>query len=215
MAVYKKLEIDRLVPLHYRQTPMNAKARLIQEVRQLLIAHGLGSFRPTLVTCWCASYLMRRISGAFANWWRLSDCAPSTWNARHANRTHLFYQEPDYKSKIADCIPTLPFTGYIDLRYHAKTIATWFPAACGVLEVAVGNGYTSLFIRNALNRRATSGTILSGYTATDLYEPLQNYFSPYERGISSDAAVRKYYGQFNVLIMVCAAVQRLGRLLCD
>jgi hypothetical protein len=200
--VYEKMGLDRLLPPQCRLMPIHVKAQLIQKLRQLLIENGLSSISNELVRMMVRKLFHQKEITVITKLIVAERLAPVDLEHETRNRTRLFYQESNYRAVISDCIETLPFTGYIDLKSHVDTIAAWFPPACGVLEVAAGNGYTSLFIRNALKRRSMSGALLSSYVATDLFEPKQRYFSPYEHDISSDAAVRKYYGQFNVLIMV-------------
>jgi hypothetical protein len=200
--VYVRLDLARFVTPDIRRLSMNARAQLIQDIRRIAIENGFGTIVLEL-----SRLLARKLFDAdelalarktiLAARFRAIDLEHET-----RYRTNLFYLDLDYRNRISDCIDTHSFSGYIDLKPHVKSIVAWFPPACGVLEVAAGNGYTSLFLRHALKHRETPGALLSGYVATDLFEPLQRYFSPYERGISSDAAVRKYYGQFNILIMV-------------
>lgn len=124
--------------------------------------------------------------------------SPVDLEAETKGRTVLFYLNPRYKNGERTWGANNNPTCFLPIKAFLPTIVSWFPPKCGVLEVCAGNGYTSELLRRQLAEERR----LSGYFATDLYKSKKKFTASLESGLSSDRAVRKYHGRYNVLVMI-------------
>ena len=118
------------------------------------------------------------------------------------NRTIKFYEDTDYKASIKHCLEppkSAKKKSYLPFKKKVLAeIASWFPKKASVLEVCAGNGYTSELLR----RQLVADAQLLKYRATELFSGEQKFTESLERGLASEAAVKKYASDFNVLVMI-------------